>query len=785
MKRDISLYILLTGLILAPFTGCRKEHLVNESNNTASVHLDSATTTISFVTEYAVKAGADENITNATLLLFSENDSLSASYFIDKNENITIKTTAGYKTIVAIANAGNIIPEAGTALADFKRTRHIGITEESNQLIYSGEFRGHLNSHYNRVTIPLQSVMAKVSVIFDHTNLYPDVSIEITKIQLKNIPYKTSLFSPNRPESAEELIVEGDYITTNTNPAHYETATPLFIPENLQGNTLNDMCSFLEITALYNSSTKTGEVKYRSYFGEGDGYNIVRGVHYKSRVTFSGTGIGENSWRTETSGLTEVEPPFIYIEELYLYPDYLYFTNIGEQSSITIYYIPDNASFQQVVWVSDNPSVATVEYDGVVTATGAGETVLMAFADDASEVISNQVTVIVNPYIYVSSVEVILDTYIINGKGVNGMATAVVFPDNASNPSVIWSSSDPFVATIDENGVITSNNSGTCLIIATSSENSSILGEATLHVITEIPAESIILSHQEVVIEAGSYINITAQVLPADATNQNLSWSSDNTSVAVVSQDGTIYAISPGHCSITVYTTYNPSINSSLGVTVTSPYVPVTGVALSTNYVSLQAGESFSLQASVLPANASEKDIGWTSSNPSVATVCPSGEVTGISPGTTLITATSSNGEHSAYCTVDIFQPLGIYVSIHEIFSYNPVDESINSAEVILFARLGLDIPSDMNIVYSVVSDVSVNISYSYLVKGSVVNASAILTLDGVNNNDYPWISVGGSTATISLSFPLSEPEIIEAIASLSITVHPGSIYSGHYYITW
>ena len=83
-------------------------------------------------------------------------------------------------------------------------------------------------------------------------------------------------------------------------------------------------------------------------------------------------------------------------------------------------------------------------------------------------------------------------------------------------------------------------------------------------------------------------------------------------------------------------------------------YVAVTGVSLDKETVDLKVGESVSLDATVAPENASDKDVSWTSSDPTVATVDKNGNVSAVSAGTAVITVTTFDGKKTAACSVNV-----------------------------------------------------------------------------------------------------------------------------------
>lgn len=154
----------------------------------------------------------------------------------------------------------------------------------------------------------------------------------------------------------------------------------------------------------------------------------------------------------------------------------------------------------------------------------------------------------------------------------------------------------------------------------------------------------------------GESEQLTATVLPSDATNKTLSWTSSNSSVASVDQDGTVHALRAGTATITASATDGSGKYATCTVTVTGTTVSVTGVTLNTNALSLNVGGEGTLTATVTPSNATNKAVTWSSSNTSVATVSSTGKVTAVAAGSATITVTTSDGGYTATCSVTVTQ---------------------------------------------------------------------------------------------------------------------------------
>ena len=152
------------------------------------------------------------------------------------------------------------------------------------------------------------------------------------------------------------------------------------------------------------------------------------------------------------------------------------------------------------------------------------------------------------------------------------------------------------------------------------------------------------LSKTSVTVREAESTTITATVTPSDATNKVVSWSSSNDSVATVS-GGKITGVSTGTATITAKTYNGKSATCTVTVQTNPDIVKPSGITVSPTSLTITAGETGDLTATVLPSNATNKTVTWTSSDTSVATVNSSGVVTAVAQGTATITASTFNGK--------------------------------------------------------------------------------------------------------------------------------------------
>lgn len=255
----------------------------------------------------------------------------------------------------------------------------------------------------------------------------------------------------------------------------------------------------------------------------------------------------------------------------------------------------------------------------------------------------------------VNSVTVSPASATLDPNGTQQLTANVDATPASADKSVTWTSSDPSVATVSESGLVTAVAQGTATITATSNLDNTKSGTCNITVnapAAPIPVTAIALNKQTTIIAIGDSETLTINYTPADAnTGKAVNWSSSNTSVATVDNSGKVTGVAVGTATITATSTTDASITASCAVTVQA--VAVTGVSINPTSANLQIGGSTDLTYTILPANATDKSVSWTSSDPSVAKV-NNGHVTATAAGTATITVTTTDGNKTATCSVTV-----------------------------------------------------------------------------------------------------------------------------------
>ena len=230
---------------------------------------------------------------------------------------------------------------------------------------------------------------------------------------------------------------------------------------------------------------------------------------------------------------------------------------------------------------------------------------------------------------------------------------ATVLPENATNKSLIWSSSNEAVATVDAKGVVTAISVGETTITVATVDGSNLSAYCNVIVCPTL-ATSITLDKTSVNIEAKETLVLTATILPTTTTNKKVVWESSNRAVAMVDANGKVTARSAGESIITATTTDGSNLSASCNVTV----VPTLAVSIELDQTEATVEEKSDLQliATILPKHTTNKEVAWSSSDKRVASVDNYGLVTMYSVGEVIITATTTDGSNlSATCRINVY----------------------------------------------------------------------------------------------------------------------------------
>ncbi len=345
--------------------------------------------------------------------------------------------------------------------------------------------------------------------------------------------------------------------------------------------------------------------------------------------------------------------------------------NKSEKLNPVLY--PIGKTFSKIAWGSDNPEIASVDSEGNVTGKAYGECTISATALDGGFKAECRIEVVQ------FAEEIVISQKTLKLRaGETTILNASVLPTNSYNKAVTWQSSDKSIATVDNNGTVKAISGGEAKITVTSVENPEIKDVCTVTVIQ--PVTDIALNKSALELTEDESEQLIATVLPENATNKSVNWTSSDISVAMVSPDGTVYAVKPGQATI-MATSEDGGFVALCKVTVKAKIIVAESLALSITNADMTVGETMQLSATVLPENTTNKNIRWSSTNSNIATVTETGLVSALKEGNAQIIASTTDGTNlSAICEISVnksFVPVSL-ISIAPSSVKLAVGESFN-----------------------------------------------------------------------------------------------------------
>ncbi len=329
---------------------------------------------------------------------------------------------------------------------------------------------------------------------------------------------------------------------------------------------------------------------------------------------------------------------------------------VGRSRQLQYSLVPQDAEASGLVWSSSDPSVVSVDELGVLTSHKIGTAqITLATADGR---ISAVCSVKVTENIPITGLSFHITEFTFDSPEDTLVLTPVFTPEDTSEREVQWISSDPSVCTVNpETGEVTPLKNGTATVMAQSLYGD-FSASCTVTVNLNIPMTGMHLEVKGYTFRGLKQTYLIRPVFePVNASNQKITWTSSDPSVASVSDQGLVTSLKKGTATVKLVTE-DGGFTAEFTVTVSpTDRISVTGIKLDSYSAKVEKGGTFKISASVLPANANEKGITYTSKNPAVATVSSTGTVTAVGYGTTQITVTSVEGGYSENFTVTVPVP--------------------------------------------------------------------------------------------------------------------------------
>ena len=219
---------------------------------------------------------------------------------------------------------------------------------------------------------------------------------------------------------------------------------------------------------------------------------------------------------------------------------------IGDSFTLTARITPSTARDKSVTWLSSNPSVAKVDQEGTVNAIAPGNAIILVTTSDGGYTATCSVEV--KP-VYVSRITLNKTSITLNEGESDILVVTAISPENATDKTVTWTSSNESVATVNSEGKVTAVSKGSATIRATANDGSGKYASCSITV-NRIYVSSIVIDKQSLNLLEGEYYTLSLTITPNNAIDKTVTWSSSDETVATVDNIGKVTAISKGTATI-------------------------------------------------------------------------------------------------------------------------------------------------------------------------------------------------------------------------------------------
>lgn len=310
---------------------------------------------------------------------------------------------------------------------------------------------------------------------------------------------------------------------------------------------------------------------------------------------------------------------------------------------------PKDLTGVSLTWRSSNDKVVAITESSALTATiqgiSGGTAVISAINQD-NVVVGYCAVTVRQP---VTKIELSETAVTANLTVKEVQLRATVYPDNALNKDVIWSSTDTTKATVDANGLVTLVKTGTVTIVASSKDNPAVVAYCNINIL--VPVVSVALDTTMKTMYMGETAKLTYTILPANSSNSTVTWTTTNQQVVTVDTTGKVTAKGVG-TAVIILRTADGGYASYCTITVK---LVATTVKFDVTTLTLKTGDYRQIKTTLTPNGSTDNDLIWQSSDTKIATVDTDGKVVAKSAGTCIIMARTEAGG-VATCTVTVTQ---------------------------------------------------------------------------------------------------------------------------------
>lgn len=328
--------------------------------------------------------------------------------------------------------------------------------------------------------------------------------------------------------------------------------------------------------------------------------------------------------------------------------------------------------------------------------------------------------------------------------------TTTILPEDATNKTITWLSENEEIATV-EDGVISGIKAGETNISATTKDGGI---QTTYKITVTISAASVEITPTLTTIKVGNTLQMEASVLPLEATNKDIEWTTNNERIATISESGLLTAKSNGEVTISA---------KSLGggkageykITVTTP---VKDLLITPNSGKIKVNEPIQLRPRVLPEEATNRTVRWSSSDSKIVSVSPIGIIKGISVGRATITGITEDGNKKATYEVEVTNFL--YIP-DENFRYALFSQHVDKDEDGEFTYEEVEEVNDLKINNKEIKDLTgiraFKNLYTLLCKGNQIKTLDLSECKGItvvdcSENELTNLNVTGCKELINLT---------------------------------
>ena len=322
--------------------------------------------------------------------------------------------------------------------------------------------------------------------------------------------------------------------------------------------------------------------------------------------------------------------------------------------------MPENAGTKELEWSSENPEVATVDANGIVTGKKIGKTVITAKTKDGTDItVSTTLTVLPLKVETMTFAEPSVSIVKTEDKTI----TLTLNSEEVDNKSMVWTSSDESVATVVQNmnavypleAIVVAHKVGKATIKAEAQDGSGMSATCEVEVTPLVVSD---FSLQTASVVRTIPIQLEAKVSPDEADNKKLKWTNLTPDIATVTEDGMMTGLKIGTAKVKAETTDGSNLSGVFEVQVTG--LPVSTISLPAE-LSIVRTESMKLEYSILPLASDNQKLKWSSNATYIASVDENtGVITAHKVGDAVITATATDGSGISASTTIHVTPLKV-----------------------------------------------------------------------------------------------------------------------------